>query len=198
LALAGYVERLRIRRPLAARWALAIGVAVAGSNLASGNLQRRRDLRPNADRQSLPDWPDDPDQARRTYDDWYCTCRWIAEHTEPDARCLTPRWQSTFKWYAGRSEVCCWKDLPQDAAAIVAWWQRVHEVYPPIVSAGGVAAHGQQQLAALAAKYDVQYIVVDRYLGRQPLLMRRVYPGTLDEPNASYEVYRVAPPKQPR
>ena len=57
-------------------------------------------------------------------------------------------------------------------------------------------AHGQQQLEALAAQYGVQYIVVDRYLGRQPLLLRRVYPGTLDEPNASYEVYRVAASKQ--
>ena len=47
----------------------------------------------------------------------------------PDARFLIPRLAFTFKWYAGRGEVVNWKETPQDAASLVAWWKRIQDIY---------------------------------------------------------------------
>ena len=35
----------------------------------------------------------------------------------------------TFRWYAGRAEVVCRKDIPQDAGGIVQWWRRMNDLY---------------------------------------------------------------------
>ena len=60
---------------------------------------------------------------------WRKVCEWIARETPADACFLVPRLDQTFRWYAGRAEVVSRKDLPQDAAAIVEWWQRMQTVY---------------------------------------------------------------------
>ena len=53
----------------------------------------------------------------------------IPEHTPPSACFLIPRVAYTFKWYAGRGEVVNWKETPQDAASLVAWWKRIQDIY---------------------------------------------------------------------
>ncbi|HEX5443368.1 MAG TPA: DUF6798 domain-containing protein [Pirellulales bacterium] len=63
------------------------------------------------------------------YADWRDACEWISRHTPDDALVITPRTAQTFTWYAGRGEVASWKDLPQDAAAIVEWWRRLEEIH---------------------------------------------------------------------
>lgn len=63
------------------------------------------------------------------YDDWRDVCRWSADHTPANARFLTPRMASTFRWYAGRGEVVSWKDIPQNADGIVEWWRRLADIW---------------------------------------------------------------------
>ncbi|MCY2992809.1 MAG: hypothetical protein NTY19_33750 [Planctomycetota bacterium] len=198
LALVALVRSWQNSRPKLAGWATAVAIGAVGTSLIMGNLERRNDLRPGADRQGLPTWDDDARMTRQAYVAWCRVCWWISEHTESEARCITPRSQQTFKWRAGRSEVCSWKDMPQDAGALVDWWQREQEVYPRLVLAGGLAAHGEQRLLELAEKYGARYIVLDRYLSQRPLLLRRVYPDQFDDPQAFYEVYQVPHPASQR
>jgi hypothetical protein len=65
----------------------------------------------------------------RRYRDWLDICRAAEEQTPADARFLTPRRSHTFKWYAGRSEVGTWKEVPQDAASVDEWWSRMPELH---------------------------------------------------------------------
>ena len=37
--------------------------------------------------------------------------------------------QQSFKWYAGRSDVVNYKDIPQDPRSIVDWWRAINEIY---------------------------------------------------------------------
>lgn len=149
---------------------------LVAANLAATNLQHRGDLRPNADRMTLPAFPHDPARTRQIYDDWRSTCDWISRNTDRDAVFITPRMQQTFKWYAGRAEVCCWKDVPQDAAAVVEWRRRAWELYPRTVVANGLAAHGTARLRELARKYGAKYVVVDHADVAPRLDLPQVYP----------------------
>lgn len=60
---------------------------------------------------------------------WREACRWIQKNTPADAIVLTPRTAQTFKWYAGRSEVATWKDIPQNADDLVEWWRRINDLH---------------------------------------------------------------------
>jgi hypothetical protein len=151
-------------------------------------FDRQSDLRPGADRQALPAYAD-PQETEAAYDAWRRLGEWIEAHTPADARFLTPRAQQTFKWYAQRAEVVAWKDVPQDAAALVEWRRRFIEVYGP-VGWRGLAAHSDEQLAALARKYDAHFIVIDRTRAVRRLRFKRVYPAESHE-NLYYEVYRL-------
>jgi len=191
LVLVAFIRSLESRRPVVGQWALMVAIVVAGANLAYTNYQRRDDFRPRADVQMLPTWVDDAEEARRTCKDWHRVCRWIMHNTDTNAKFLTPRAQQTFKWYAQRSEVCSWKDVPQNAVGIVEWWRTLHEIYPGQVIRNGLAMHGEGRLVELAHKYDADYIVTDRHMNPRALVLPRVYPTSLSEPNRSYEVYRV-------
>jgi len=106
----------------------------------------------------------------RHYSAWRATCRWIAESGEvpPDARFLTPRMAQTFKWYAGRSEVFCRKDVPQDAQGIVEWNERYYDIFRTQSEIPGsrwrtsLATIDSETLKQLADKYDFRYVVIDR------------------------------------
>ncbi len=190
-ALAGLAECWRQTRP---RWAVTLVVILVlagGGNLAWTHAQRRLDFRPGADVQTLPGWTDDAARTQRTFEDWQRACRWIAENTPEDALFITPFAQQTFKWYAQRGEAFCWKDVPQDAAAVVEWWQRRQDLYPRRVLHYGLATLGETRLSELAGRYHARYIVVDRQSGGRPLLLPCVYPRYDTEPNPSYAVYRI-------
>lgn len=179
-----------LRRP--APWLaslLLIGaMLLAAVGIGARFFLRQADFRPGADRQSLPVW-DDRRQTQEAYEAWVRTCRWIRENTPPDARFLTPRSQQTFKWYAHRPEVVSWKDVPQDAKALVEWRRRFQEIYGPI-GWGGLALYDDGQLLRLARKYDAQFLVIDRTRATRPLGFELVYP-TPRHRNAYYEVYRL-------
>jgi hypothetical protein len=190
IAIGGLIDRWWLERPRAAQWLLIAALLVSGTYLGWTNIQRRSDLRPRADVQMLPSWPDDPVRTRRKYEDWRRVCQWIAENTPADAVFVTPRNQQTFKWYAERAEVFSWKDVPQDPVSVVQWWERQQQLYPRRVVRWGFAVLGEDRLVELARQYGARYIVVDRDSSTRDLMLPQVYP-VLTFLNPSYAVYRV-------
>jgi hypothetical protein len=97
--------------------------------------------------------------------DWREACSWINTHTPPDALFLTPRSSLTFKWYAERGEVVTWKDVPQDAVALVVWWQRMHEVHGTGAPPGekpfydSLAETSEAHLLRMSRKYRAQFLL---------------------------------------
>jgi hypothetical protein len=120
------------------------------------------------------------------YDDWRDACAWVAEHTPADALFLTPRTAQTFTWHAGRGQVASWKDLPQDARAIVEWWNRLEEIYgSPAPEVQGkwlesLSERNPDELRRLGAKYGAGYLLSE---AEPPLALPRRYQ------NNSYAVY---------
>ena len=141
-----------------------------------------------------PERPLFPRQSRadrlRHAADWIDVCRWVSDpqHTPPDARFLTPRAATTFKWYAGRGEVVNWKEAPQDAVGLKAWWDRIQDVYatgnpPPLDYYASLADAGAPKLQELAKTYDVDYLVTQVSLPTLPL--------RIEYKNGSYVVYKI-------
>ncbi len=122
------------------------------------------------------------------YHDWRVACQWISDHTPDDALFLTPRSSQTFKWYANRSEVVTWKDIPQNADQLVDWWHRMRDVFgtgalPPEKQwYNTVADRGTEEVRQLAEKYDADYVLTS---SEPRLELERVYE------NRSYALYKV-------
>lgn len=115
----------------------------------------------NADARSLPQYPDNDQRFRQSQQNWMKVCDWIRQNTPKDAIFITPHQQQTFKWYASRTEVVSWKDIPQDAESIVQWHQRLKEIQEPqTVSELGLLMYTDQRLADLAVRYRARYIVL--------------------------------------
>jgi hypothetical protein len=123
----------------------------------------------------------------RQLDQWQDVCRWCDANLPIDALVLTPLDHQTFRWYANRSELVNWKDVPQDAARLVEWQRRrdqsaeLHHAFE---------LHNQsialRTLKPLAVEYRFAYLIT-----RFPVDLR---PGG-HEPifhNRSYIVYRIA------
>ena len=132
-------------------------------------------------------------RARHQYLAWRDVCAWIDRHTDPGDVFLTPRGQQTFKWYAGRAEVACWKDIPQDPLSVVRWWELMEAIFPPAVHEAGLGAWSDERLRELAREHEVDYILVDRRRTGRRLRLQRVYPEP-GHANVFYELYRVVPP----
>ncbi len=150
---AAWIEAQSVFRPSRAAWAMIAAIGVATSLMGYHIWQR-----------SLP--PATHVVRHDDSTDWRRVCRWIADNTPPNARVFTPISQRTFKWYAQRSEVVTWKDIPQDAAGIAEWWQRfqraktfrrrLHE--PPELIFG--------ELQSMAEDYQFQYVLVSGFSPR--------------------------------
>jgi len=101
------------------------------------------------------------------YSHWRDLCDWIAqsEQIAPGATFLTPRQTHTFKWYTGRPEVANWKELPQDAAAIVEWYRRMKEIYAATREDGTMKWLNwpdelpRRKIDRLAAQFGFRYVV---------------------------------------
>lgn len=215
LAIVGGLYRLQSLRPQMANWLLVGAILAAGANLADVCYWRAQVRVPGSVIQQRPTldsrprwWLDEPRPVSRmfrplpgsdrplTAEEWLAhwqdCCGWIATNTPPQARFLTPRRQQTFKWYAGRPEVATWKDIPQDAASIVAWRQMLAELYPPEPAhwQDDLTAFSDEELVALARKYYCQYIVIDRTRSERRIALPSVYPLFREE-NPAFEVFRV-------
>ena len=151
---------------------------------------QQRDMRPPSAKQTRPLRSMSAKRLRKTYEDWVRLGIWIRNNTEDDAVFITPRAQQSFHWVGQRAEVACWKDVPQDAASMVQWWERMQALYPPEVIEQGLVWHGETRLNELAHRYDAQYVIIDRTVSGRGLRLRRVYP-TSAATNDSFEIYRV-------
>jgi hypothetical protein len=141
----------------------------------------------NATRDRVENGVPPADAKLSDFDAWVEVCNWIAKNTPPDARFLTPRLNLSFKWRTGRPEVVNRKDIPQDAADMVVWHDRLKDIYT--TQFGGVdqnvdslGALGDDRVRELAKKYRAQYVLSDR---GQLLSLPIVFE------NEEYIVYRV-------
>jgi hypothetical protein len=131
------------------------------------------------------------------YTDWRDVCKWAAEHTDANAQFITPRMACSFRWYAGRGEVVTWKDIPQNAAGIVAWWHRLIDLFavgtdqPPAHWVESLAQVGPKHVAELAEKYHADYVILELLPDVTPLPLHPLYA------NASYAVYQFAHAEHP-
>lgn len=196
LGLVALMEHARQWKPAAFHGLAVAGMLAMGVNLGLIVYERYQDFRPRADAQTLNAMQGDAGWTRQHFENWLAVCAWIKANTDEDARFLTPYRQQTFKWYAQRSEVVNWKDIPQDATGIVQWWNRMQEIYPPPVKKIGLAKRGDGKLAELARKYHADYILVDGSLWWRVRALTKVYPPP-GITNSSYEIYRVPPPPAP-
>jgi hypothetical protein len=176
-----WIERLLRDESRYAPLALSIALALAGWHLASTTLDRWQDPTPPADRKLAAPAA------------WRETCEWIRDHTPADAICLVPRASQSLSWYANRKSLVTWKDVPQDAASIVAWRDRYFDVFwhddefGEHVPYDSLAEQGTSRIRELAAKYGVDFVVTREY---PPLGFPIAYA------NAWYAVYAVSPAAQ--
>ena len=182
-----FIDELVPSRPRARRLWLAGLIAVAGYDLwmqvshlplssANSNLAV---VVPRADKNLV-------------YDDWIQTCRWIEQHTAADDRFFTPRMSCTLRWYADRAEIVNWKDLPQDSAGIVEWWNRMLDIHTlakenPPKWLESLSLLGPAKLNELAKKYHAQYAIVQL----APEIPRLAGTPKFESPNHFYAVYRL-------
>jgi len=100
---------------------------------------------------------------------WLDACLWVRENTPPDSLFLVPRRAQSFKWYAQRSDLVTWKDVPQDAAALLVWRDRLNEVHRYRDEDGHFAQHsslaiqGTARIRQLAERYELDYILTKEY-----------------------------------
>ncbi len=155
-------------------------------------FEKSRDPRPRADRRSLPSYGEDSVRTMDTYRNWRKVCQWISENTLDNAMFITPNEQQTFKWYAGRSEVVSWKDIPQDSNGILEWSQRLVELYEPQRRyETGLMSYSDEQLRRFAKKYGADYLVVPQRhvdLAADPTRLKQVYPAD-PESKSTYVVF---------
>lgn len=114
--------------------------------------------------------------------DWRDVCRWFREHTPTDALVLTPRSFQSFKWYAERAEFATWKDMPQDAASLVAWSRRLADLYGE--EDGWVQFFPRERIVDVCRRYEVDYVVT---YGDPPIALPAAYR------NNTFTVYRPFP-----
>jgi len=175
LAWAGYGVWLARRPGVSGRHLLLAGAVLATFHLGGTALANAGLLRSASRSSSALAWRD--------------ACQWIRVHTPQQARFLTPRLESTFKWHAERCEVVTWKDIPQDAAGIVEWWDRLQALHaqgqPGTRSyrwRGSLTEHGPQRLRELGSRYNAEYVLTRSH---PPLELPVEYR------NAWYTVYRL-------
>ena len=114
---------------------------------------------------------------------WVDICGWIDRELPADAVVLAPRVYTTFKWHARRAEFANWKDIPQDAQALVEWQTRLQDLYD--VDGRWVNWMPHQRIDEVCRKYGLTHIVT--YL--EPTL-----PYPIVYQNDVYCVYRVEQP----
>ncbi|MGM0487562.1 MAG: DUF6798 domain-containing protein [Planctomycetota bacterium] len=184
------IRKVALSRPRWAGSAWALLLVVAATWLGGRFARQQIDFRPRAETQSRPAERHGATRMRDHYRAWRRVCRWIRHQTPSTSRFLTPRNQQTFKWYAGRAELACWKDIPQDPQNVVRWWRLLREVYTPEVIRGGLGRWSDEELEKIAEEYQIDYILIDRFRTNRRLGFHRVYP-TSTSPNAYFEVYQM-------
>lgn len=187
LAIQQHIAR---RNPSRGAWILIGMVMFVTVSVCHAAVEHWRDPRPGAVIQAFRAADLPTEERMRRWREWQQVCGWIDQHTSPTDLFLTPRFQQTFKWDANRAEVVSGKDIPQDAAGLVAWRKRMDDVFPYTIRFADLVAHGEPRLRELSKKYGFRYIVIDRSISAGALSFRRVYPERTHAAGI-YEVYDV-------
>ena len=171
-------------------FAVFVGCILAATGLLV--VEKFAEPRPRADVQSLPDYENDRRKTMDTYHNWTKACRWIAANTPPSACFITPHQQQTFKWYAGRSEVVCWKDIPQDPEGIEEWTQRLNILYEVQRDfEAGLMSYTDEQLNEIATRYGATHLLIPQRavdLAETPTTLKQIYPEDRSE-KSTYVVF---------
>lgn len=160
------------------RWApilVLLAVALPGWQLLAISSSRYADPRPPADR------------GTRDTVSWQDACAWARAHTPEGSLFLVPRRAQSFNWNAHRPDLVNWKDVPQDASALLAWRERLFDVFYDTDEGGrrfafrSLAAQGTDRISKLAKSYNVDYVITEQL----PPLQLPVAYG-----NARYTIYK--------
>jgi len=179
LAVGWLINHLIGRHP---RWAAALlllAVALPSWQLLTTSGARYRDPCPPADRRT------------REVSAWQDACEWARTHTPQESLFLVPRSAQSFNWNAHRPDLVTWKEVPQDATALLIWRERLFDVFfhandaGQQVAFGSLAVQGSARIGELAKKYDIDYVVTQAY---PPLDLPVAYS------NAHYKIYSIPGP----
>jgi hypothetical protein len=143
-------------------WCAGLLLLAALAGVGSRAADQIRNPVAGSDRQALPVYPDEPARTAATRRNWHRVCAWVREHTPGDALFLTPRYQQTFKWWAGRAEYVNWKDVPQDARSLVVWAERLSQVYGERWDQGSPLWMDSSELARLADEHQIDYLIAEQ------------------------------------
>jgi len=176
LAACALLTEIHLQKARLAVWCGILVFLLPSWNLVTASTNRWFDNTPPAD------------SKLRRPSDWIEACRWIRKHTPVDATFAIPRMAQSFKWYAHRADLCNWKDVPQDAASMVLWWQRYRDLFTYIDEFGNRVYYatlgdlGIARIRELADEYSFDYVVAKQY---PPLQLPTIYS------NAGYTVYQL-------
>lgn len=106
-------------------------------------------------------------------DDWFLMCEWVSLNTPKDSCFFVPRRSHSFKWYTGQPEVVTYKDVPQDAATMLKWHERFHDVYQIGYNEDGskrwtrsLSHLGTNRLLELGNLYNADFVLSQDVLNR--------------------------------
>jgi hypothetical protein len=186
--LEGYGKRISVPE------LMLFGVLVFGAwGLVDRIRTRGSDWLGEGERARLLSKSDGLEEQQLHYQDWLKVCDFVRDKTRPGKLWLTPRNQQTFKWHTARGEVAAWKDMPQDASAVVEWYERLSECYP-VDSERSLMPWTTEKILDLHKRYGFRYVLIDRRVGGQsPPLLPLVYPSSGDE-NSTFAVFEIPGP----
>lgn len=131
---------------------------------------------PAGDKQSFSLKEDSHEVQREQFAHWLAVCEWIRTQTPREGLWLTPRRQQTFKWRAQRPELASWKDMPQNASAVVLWNERIQAAYR-YDELKRLLPNDETKLKELIASYGIRYILLDlRVEGQTIPAWKQLYP----------------------
>ncbi|MCE9552646.1 MAG: hypothetical protein K8T91_04615 [Planctomycetes bacterium] len=177
LAIVASLAELQPRRPAWATAALALAMCVGGLPLVWETYERTTLSIPGGDVRMIP--------TAKRYDDWLEVCE-AARGTKPGSVFMTPSGSQTFKWYAERPEVATWKEMPQDAASIVQWWNRLVDIHGPPGAWQPPTRLPAEQLRALGRAHGADYLLGPNDARIDLFCIYR---------NNSFAIYELGPPR---
>ncbi len=122
------------------------------------------------------------------YRDWGAACQWIRDQTPTDSIVYAADNSWGLKWLTHRPEFVNYKDMPQDAARIVQWNERLWVIARWRIAAVQDGSVSEAELADLRRQTGIRYLLASRFgpIDAKPVFERggfRVY--ELPEPAAT-------------